>query len=104
MNNNNKITTNRNYSIRIDCDGNAELISCPPPAGYSTVARAKEAEINEIKEEIRFHLEIISGLLNDIKEANGQQARAHLYRKINGLLDEIEKAKKRESKVRQLEL
>jgi hypothetical protein len=93
-----------NYCVTLDGDGNPELISCSPPGGYSTVAAAKEAEIKEIQGEIRFCLETISGLLNDIKDAKEQQGHASLYCEINAFMDEIERAKKKEEKVRNLEL
>jgi hypothetical protein len=93
----------KHYCVIAARDGNPKLISCCPPGGYPTVATAKEAEIKEIKEKIRFHLETITGLLNDIKEAKEQRDRV-LYCEINGLMDEIEEAKKEEAKVRKLEL
>jgi hypothetical protein len=94
----------QHYCVTIARDGSRNLSICSPPGGYSSVAAAKEAEIKEIKEKIQFHLETISGLLNDIKEAKEQRGRMRLYCEINGLLDEIEKAKKEEAKVRKLEL
>jgi hypothetical protein len=94
----------KHYFVTRARDGNPKLSSCSPPAGYSTVARAKKAEIKEIREEISFHLETISGLLNDIKDAKEQQGRASLYCEINAVMEEIEKAKKNEEKVRGLSL
>jgi hypothetical protein len=92
------------YFVTTARDGSPKLNVCSPSAGYSTVDRAKKAEIKEITEEISFHLETISGLLNDIKDAKEQQGRASLYCEINALMDEIEKAGKEEAKVRGLSL
>jgi hypothetical protein len=94
----------KHYCVIAARDGNPKLISCRPPGGYSTVATAKKAKIEEIQEEIRFQLETISGLLNDIQGAKEQHRRIRLYCEINGLLNEIERAKKEEAKVRKLEL
>ena len=102
--NNSKTMQTRNYFVSEDRDGNPHLVRCSTLRGYSTVARAKKAEIKEIREEISFHLETISGLLNDIKDAKEQQGRASLYCEINAVMDEIEKVKKKEEKVRKRNL
>lgn len=91
-----------NYFVSYDGGGNLQIIRCSSPLGYSMVAAAKDAKIKEIKEEIRFHLETIGGLLNDIEEEEEQQRRMRLYCEINGFLNEIEKARKEETKVRKL--
>jgi hypothetical protein len=92
----------KHYFVTSARDGNPKLSSCSPPAGYSTVAGAKEAEIKEIKEKISFHLETISGFFNDIKEAKDRQLQMRLYCEINGLMNEIERAKAEEAEVRKL--
>jgi hypothetical protein len=104
VSNTNKIRTHHSYCVRVDrCDG-PELIKCSPQGGYRTVAAAKEARIEEIQENMRFDLETISGLLNDIKDAKKQQNRMRLYCEINAFLNEIEKARKEQEKVRGLSL
>jgi hypothetical protein len=95
VSNSNKITPNPNYFARVDLDGNPKLLRCSPQGGYPTAAAAIEAEIKEIQEQMRFHLDTISGLLNDIEDAKEQQGHAHLYCEINALLNEIEKPERR---------
>ena len=43
-----------NYFIRSGADGVRTLARCSPPAGYATLAAAKEAEIRELNEEISY--------------------------------------------------
>jgi hypothetical protein len=97
-------TTNTNYFVRVDRDGNPRLTRCSPPGGYSTVTGAKKAEIKEIQDQIHFCLETITGLFNDIGEAKEQQGRVRLYCEINGFMNDIEEAKKREEKIKRLKL
>jgi hypothetical protein len=94
---------NHNYFVRDDY-ANPQLITCSAPLGYPTVAAAKEAKVKEIQEEMRFHLETIGGLLNDIEQAKEQQSHIRLYCEINGFLSEIEKARSEQEKVRKLSL
>ncbi len=84
-----------NYFVSDAGDGNPQIIRCSSPLGYPTVAAAKEAKIKEIQEEMRFHLTI---------GAKEQQSRMRLYCEINGLLNAIENAKKKEERVKKLEL
>jgi hypothetical protein len=58
-----------NYLVSVTGDGNPKLSSCSPPAGYSTVAGAKEARIEEIQNDIRCYRETINGYLNELEEA-----------------------------------
>jgi hypothetical protein len=102
VSNSNNPATVSNYYVRVDRDGDPKLSSCSPPAGYSTVAGAQQAEIKEINEGIRFHIEMIGAFLNDLAQAKKQQRRMRLYCEINGLMNEIEKARSEEAKVRKL--
>jgi hypothetical protein len=90
------------YFIREDRDGNLQLITCAATQGYPTVAAAKEAEIKDIQTKMRFDLETIGGLLNDIEEAKERQHQKRLYCEINGFLNEIDRARKRETNVKTL--
>jgi hypothetical protein len=102
-NHNNAMQT-PNCFVWEDRDGNPHLVTCSTLRGYPTVSAAKEAEIKEIKEKRRFHLETVSGLLNDIKGTREQQSRASVYCEINAFMDEIEKAGREEEKIRGLRL
>jgi hypothetical protein len=70
-----------NYYVRVGPDGNPTIRKCSSSGGYPTATAAKEAKIKEIEEQIRFW-----------------------YREINGLMSDIEEAKKKLEKVKRLSL
>jgi hypothetical protein len=100
----NQITPHHNYFVRLDRDDNPKLSRCYPPGGYPTVVAAKQAEIYEIQDEIRFHLEMISGFLKDIERSKEKRGHMRPYISINLLLNEIEKATTHQENVRMLKL
>ena len=60
---------NENYFVRVDRDDNPQLIRCSPARGYLTVAEAKEAKIQELRDERRFYYEQINGFMSDLEAA-----------------------------------
>lgn len=101
--NDNKTETT-NYCVMEDRDGNPHLARCSARLGYPTVAAATEAALNDIKGKERLDLDEIRGCVNDIEKAKEQRGRAYLYYELNELMDEIEKGRKEQEKVRGLSL
>src|SRR5215831_11867104 len=93
---------NHNYFVRGDRNSDLTVIRYLPPLGHRTLPAAKEAKIKEIREEMRFDLETISGFLNDIQKAKEPQHRMCLCCEINVLMDDIEEIRKDEETVRRL--